>query len=155
MDGGTQSVFQLCKNPRRWIQHWNWSSLVRNLNGRWYAVSLPTMLKPYKVYSALKPVFLGTRPKRTVVCNQSSNYAKPWKVNTALKPIFLGTEPKRKRVCNQSSIMLKLYNVNTALKSVFFGTKLKRTVACSQSSIYAKTLWGECSAEISFPWYEI
>ena len=53
--------------------------LVRNVNGRLYAISLPTMLKPSKVNTALQSVFLGTKPKRTVVCNQSSNYAKTLK----------------------------------------------------------------------------
>ena len=37
------------------------------------------MLKTEKVIAALKPVFFGTKPKRTVVRNQSSNYAKTLK----------------------------------------------------------------------------
>ena len=53
--------------------------------------------------------------------------------------------------------------VNTANQSVFLGTKPKRTVACNQPSNYSKTLKGEYSAEISFPfvrtlngrWYAI
>ena len=47
------------------------SSLVQDLNGWWYASSLPTLLKPQKVNTALQSVFLGTRPKRTLVCSQS------------------------------------------------------------------------------------
>ena len=43
------------------------------------AISLPTMRKPQKVNTALQSVFLGTKPKRTVVCNQSFNYAKTLK----------------------------------------------------------------------------
>ena len=87
------------------------------------------MLKPYKVNKALKSVFLGTKPKRTVVCSQSSNYAKTLTAESSAE-------------------------ISLPLKSAFFGTKPKRTVVCSQSSNYAKTLKGECSAEISFPWYE-
>ena len=51
------------------------------------------MLKPYKVNTALQSVFLGTKPKRTVVCNQSSKYAKT---------------QKRIQRCNKSSLVANL-----------------------------------------------
>ena len=116
-----------------------------------YAISLPTMLKPYKVNTGVQSVFLGTNPKRTMVSNQSSNYAKTLKVNTALQSVFLGTKPKHTVVCNQSSNYAKTLKVNTALQSVFLGTKPKRTVVCNQSANYAKTLKGKYTAEISLP----
>ena len=39
---------------------------------------LQLMLKPQEVKATLKSVFLGTKPKWTVVCDQSSNYAKAY-----------------------------------------------------------------------------
>ena len=127
----------------------NQSSLVRNLNGRWYAISLRTMLKPEKRIQRCKSVFLGTTPIRRVVCNQSSNnaktreysaaiYAKTLKANTALQSVFLGTNSKRAVVCNQSSNYANTLKANTALQSVFLGTKPKRTVVCNQSSTMLK-----------------
>ena len=53
--------------------------------------------------TALQSVFLGTKPERTVVCNQSSNYAKTLKGEYSAASVFLGTKPKRTVVCNQSS----------------------------------------------------
>ena len=50
--------------------------------------------------------------------------------------------------------MLKPYEVKAALKSVFLGTLPKGTVVCNQLPKYAKTLKGECSAEIILPWYK-
>ena len=46
---------------------------------------------------------LSIKPKRAVLCNQSSYYAKTLKVNTALQSVFIGTKRKRTDVCNQSS----------------------------------------------------
>ena len=46
---------------------------------------------------------LGTKPKRTVVRNQSSNYAKTLQGEYSAASVFLGTKPKRTVVCNQSS----------------------------------------------------
>ena len=77
--------------------------------------------------TANQSVFLGTKPKRTVVCNQSSNYAK------TLKGKYSTQISKRTMVCNQSSNYATTLKVNTALQAVFFGTKPKRTMVCKKS----------------------
>ena len=56
-----------------------------------------------KVHTVLESVFFGTKPKRTVVCSQSFNYATTVKGECSAETIFLGTEPQRTVVCNQSS----------------------------------------------------
>ena len=48
------------------------------------------MIKPYKVITALKSVILGTKPKRTVECSQSSNYAKTLKGERSAEINLLG-----------------------------------------------------------------
>ena len=54
---------------------------------------------------ALQSMLLGTKPKQTVVCNQSYIHAKTLKVNTPLQSVFLGKKPTRAMVCNQRSCM--------------------------------------------------
>ena len=63
--------------------------LSTNLNGRWYAISLPRRRNPKGECSAAisRPWY---EPKRTAVCNQSSHYAKTLKVHAALQSVFLG-----------------------------------------------------------------
>ena len=88
-----QSVFDYAKTLKsEYSADINQYSLVRNLNGRWHAVSLLSMLKPYKVNAALKSVFFGTKPKRTVVRNQFSNYAKTLKGEYSAEISFLWYE---------------------------------------------------------------
>ena len=59
--------------------------------------------KTLQANAALQLVFLGKKPKWTVVCNQSSQDAKTPRANAALELVFLGTKPKRTVARNQSS----------------------------------------------------
>ena len=79
-----------------WSNTWQ----TQTLNGRSAAMSLPYYDKAIKANTALQSVFLGMKPKRTVVCNQSSHYAKTLKANTALQSVLLGTKPKWTVVCS-------------------------------------------------------
>ena len=75
--------------------------------------------KTLQANAALQLVFLGKKPKWTVVCNQSSQYAKTLRANAALEFVFLGTKPKRPVACNQSSNYAKTlkgeYNAKISL----------------------------------------
>ena len=64
--------------------------------------------------TALQSVYFDTKPKRTVVCNQSSNYAKTLKGEYSAAISLPWYEPKRTVVCNQSSHYVKTLKVNTA-----------------------------------------
>ena len=103
----------------------------------------------------LQSVYFGTNPKRTVVCNQSSNYAKTLKVNTALQSVFLGTKPKRTMVCEKS--LQELDNPrHRPSRDAAFGRVLKRTTPRHHVSKYAAfgIVFQRTALQSVFLWYE-
>ena len=92
-------------NPKQ-TRRCNQSSLVRTLKGTAPDTVLLLSYNPKSECTAAISL-PWYEPKRTVVCNQSSQHAKTLKVHAALQSVFLGTNPNARWYAISLPTMLK------------------------------------------------